>query len=283
MVSFTKNWLRRFLCVCTALAVTTGFEGQASGADVSSFAGTWQFEFSGDDTGSGSATVSKIGALHGAGRSFGLDTTVTVTGQVSATGAMKFEATPAGGVSTGAVFTGIARGETASGSWENAALEGSGRWTARRISARDEASATPSTITEGVTCTLAGAPFITDNFRADFILDSTARDNHFRLIAGKNPVNDQPTYLHFKALGVTGPGTYAMSRKPTWLSVINLAGEDISVDNGKFTFTEMDPRGTKRVVGTLEAQAGGTRAVCRFAMYMTVVDMGAAKRGRPVE
>lgn len=102
------------------------------GDDVSVFEGYWSGQFTGDDQGTWSVTISEDGAISGTGQTNGSSATFTMQGSVSGDGS--FKAT-IGTVSTGSEFTGKLTGEgTASGTWKNTALNPvrTGTWTGMR-------------------------------------------------------------------------------------------------------------------------------------------------------
>lgn len=243
-------------------------------------AGHWQFRFDGDDTGRGDADVDANGTIAGSGTSDSLGVTVVVSGRAGTDGAMEFSAIPAGEASTGARFVGRVRGEKADGTWSNEALGAQGRWQAVRLGAASTTATPPSP--DRVDCVVNGTRSRAILARADFSVDPAGTSGHFRLIAmlpvPTAPGSDRGPMLELKALEVGAPGSYRMSRQPTWLSVVSRDGKSTPVTDGKWNLTSFSFRGSESVAGQVKFAASGYAGECSFSLPMTVVDIGGATR-----
>lgn len=139
-ISLWASGLRRGTAgmVCAVVLVAA----RTFAAGVVDYSGTWQFEFSGGDSGRGTAEVDAAGLIHGNGFSAVNRVPVAVEGRIASDGQVQFSATPSGFTSLRSTFVGVAHTDgTASGSWTNPEMQISGKWQARRSGRSDAPSA----------------------------------------------------------------------------------------------------------------------------------------------
>ena len=274
-----------------AWATMLGLSATAQGADVAAYAGTWDFTFSGDDSGGGTAIVAPDGQIHGSGHSTSLDMELELSGNVSADGSMSMEASPAGGASTGASFIGKANGSAAAGSWRNEDAGMGGSWTARRTAAGQSRPARG----QQVHCRIdavefdAVAPIVAD---MEILPASAKAISMIRIIASdyRHGPKDIATGATAKAINVTGPGSYELSVAPTWPSEGKLLGKEFKVSRGSLTLTALTPpidqrpaatpRDTGHAAGKFVFEGGGHRGECSFDLRLVVLDTATLTAGR---
>jgi len=125
--------------VCVVALVTA----RTFAAGLVDYAGTWQFEFSGGDSGRGTAEVDTAGIIRGNGFSAVNRVPVSIEGRIASDGHVQFSATPSGITSLRSTFIGVAHADgAATGSWTNPEMQLSGKWHARR-GGRSEAPEQP--------------------------------------------------------------------------------------------------------------------------------------------
>ena len=123
-----------FFKICTVSVLLIFAANAPSYAQSSTYVGTWQFSFSGQDSGNGTAVVDANGNITGSGVSH-LAGDITVTGIITPDGAMEMTAVPRGMASTGARFTGHANQKgKATGNWNNTYARMRGQWNANHAS-----------------------------------------------------------------------------------------------------------------------------------------------------
>lgn len=93
------------------------------------FAGSWSGTYSGDETGTWTATISESGVVTGTAKESSTSYQSQLNGTVTSDGA--FTAT-VGTTSQGYKFDGQINGSTVSGTWNNSATNHSGNWSGNK-------------------------------------------------------------------------------------------------------------------------------------------------------
>ncbi len=124
-----KNVLKITFLLLTTLIISCSSDDSDDNQQELLFAGEWSGTFSGDDSGTWSATIGASGTVSGQAFSNNAQDIFPLTGTLATDG--EFRAT-AGTAENGATFIGTFTVDSSSGTWENTADQISGTWTGSR-------------------------------------------------------------------------------------------------------------------------------------------------------
>jgi hypothetical protein len=270
--------------------------------EVSPFAGEWDFSSTGDDPGSGKASVDNDGAITGTG--------------VTPDGTFAFIGSPNGSASTRATFTGrVTAPNLASGTWVNTFANMTGKWDARRmVTPTDNPLATVATIvpdkpkdtvptTDSLDGVVVGEDPAWKTFRSPGsflrchverginsrnwsnlrggIRFSWPKNGRFSLEIANNTVPNAVGYAHFyfEAVNLKLGGQWATTEKSQRKSrfvydmLPSIAPKPSRILRGQFEEIYITLReGTKlysRAVGTVEFSHPGVAGYCNFDLRVT--------------
>lgn len=229
------------------------------------FKGTWDFTISGDDTGSGTATVNEQGLIKGIGASKLTQLPIEITGQVEPDGKTSFTAAPKGMTSTGARFAGqLSAGGDGQGQWKNQSVGLAGNWIAKRKT--DVVEALPTQ--QRFDCEVDGMKFSNPEARADVIVDKRSNKADFRVIS---ILPNPKVSMDVKTVEANHPGAYEIVNNPGWSTRLEVDHKGGRM-TGNWDFKTLN-LSSKRASGVVNFKAPGHAGYCQFDLWLHVVDL----------